>query len=191
MYLCEEYMLRNSIKIPYVKLTGYGSSFFKKNDFWNILTISWKEPINHPGRFIIKIMEPRHNGCETEGLFNVLEKHEIYLDEYENFFLNWASNFSGKIARDDEVYIAAWEIYLHCYDCLLVKYAKMEELLATIDQEASISDRLNSINKTILKFSDLYPYIIDSWSINIQRYIDNYNHWLPLLMDYYAQQNHR
>ena len=185
MYLCEEYMLRHSIKIPYAKLVNFGATFYKMDEYspWNILTINWKEPNRHPGNFHVRMIEPRHNGYDTGELLTVMEKHDIYLDEYEDFFFEWVTNFYGKVAREKEIYIAAWEIYLYCHDSLLVKYARMEELLETIDQDASLEERLKAINQTILKLNDIHPRIIEDWTLNMRKYIDHYNHWLPTLMD--------
>ena len=185
MYLCEEYMQRHSLKFPYAKLVNFGANFFKKSDvYWYLLTVSWKEPTRHPGNFIIKIMQPQHNGYEDNTLFHIVKDWVVHLDEYEDFFLDFANNFDGKFARDDEVYIAAWETYLYCYDFLLVKHAKMSELLATIDQDASVSDRLEAINQTMLKLYDSHPKLVEHWSLNMRKYTEHYNHWLPALVDF-------
>ena len=185
MYLCEEYMFRHNIKIPYAKLVEFGASFLKLDEGpWNILTILWKEPTRHPGNYVIKIIQPRHNGYETGRLFETNLENSIYLDEYEKYFFNFASKFNGKIARGEEITIAAWETYLYCYDSLLVRHAHMEELLATIDQSLSFSKRLMAIEETVLKLSDLHPRVIESWSVNMLKYIDQHNDWLPVLVDY-------
>ena len=183
MYLCEEYILRNSLKFPYVKLVEFGANFIKNGSKWNILTINWKEPTTHPGHFIIKIVEPIHNGYKMDMLFkNVIDEGIVHLDEYEDFFIKWASDFNYRIARNNEVKIAAWETYLYCYDSLLVNFARMEELLTTIDQEAPVSERLRAIDETVFKLQSFS--IIENWSNVMRKYITYNNNWLPELVDY-------
>ena len=185
MYLCEEYMLRHSIQIPYAKLVDFGATFIKRGDCWNILTICWKDPTTHPGYYLVRVVKPIHNGYKADRLFEPVEPDEqVNLEEYEDHFCQWAANFPGKIARDEEIKIAAWEIFLYCYDSLLVSYARMEELLATIDSDALFADRLKAVDNTMTKLYDRQPRIVENWSLHMRKYIDHYNHWLPALADY-------
>ena len=81
MYLCEEYMARHNIKVPYAKVVNFGANFIKNSNLWNILTVTWKEPKAHPGHFVIKVLEPQHNGYEAGSLFVAMEEYVIYYDE--------------------------------------------------------------------------------------------------------------
>ena len=60
-----------------------------------------------PEHFSIKILEPKHNGYEIGHLFTSKSDAEanIYLDEYEQYFLNFAKNFHGEMARGEEAKI--------------------------------------------------------------------------------------
>lgn len=185
MYLCEEYMSRHSIKIPYAKLVDFGANFIKQGDRWNILTVCWKDPTIHPGYFLIRVIKPIHNGYKFERLFESdAPDEQVYLEQYEDFFYQWAANFPGQIARDEQIKIAAWETFLYCYDSLLVSYARMEELLATIDPDAPVASRLQAVDETMIKLYDRQPRIVENWALHMRKYIDHYNHWLPALVDY-------
>jgi hypothetical protein len=179
-------MSRHSLKIPYVKFVEFGSNFIRNGNKWNLLIISWKVPASHPGYFIIKVLDPIHNGYKSERLFTEIpvEQHQIYLDEYEDFFIGWCSGLlraNKYVARDSEIKVAAWETYLYCYDSLLVNYARMEELLVTVDQDKTMIERAKAIDDVILKLQD--SFIVEHWNNVMKKYIINYNHWLPLLMD--------
>ena len=182
MYLCEEYLERHNIKIPYVKHVHSGCVFFKPADnHWCLLTIVWKEPTGRPGIYHVRIYEPIHNGFKDGLLFEQINEKKLFLDEYEDYFLEWRKGIV-KVARGPEVQLTAWEICLRCYDGLLANYVTKQDFLSTIDHDLTVESRLKSLDKIMAYFKEAFPLFLEAWEMDVRRYTEGYAHWLAELV---------
>jgi hypothetical protein len=182
MYLCEEYMVRHLIDIPYVKHIDSGCVFFKKKDHhrWSLLTINWQEPTWRPGIYHIRQYLPIHDGYKQGAIFNQFSEEKVHLDEYENYILEWRDGVK-KIADGKEVRLAAWEICLYCYDTLLAMYVCRENFMASVNPELSIELRAEALDEVILYFKQHFKFFYEAWQSDLRRYIEGYAYWLAKL----------
>ena len=186
-YPCEDYMERHNIQISYIKSINSGCVFFKYKGFfdqiaeWHLLTINWKEPTWHPGAYYIRTYKPVHDGYKNK-LFAQLSEDKVYLDDYEDYFISWIKT-TAKSAKGQEVELVAWEIYLYCYDSLLVNYISQPGLVATIDTDLAVSERLDAIRRVVFEFKKKCPVFVEAWQMVVSQYLEGYSHWLADLID--------
>ncbi len=182
MYLCEEYLKRSGIKIPYVKHVNSGCVFFKDiNNHWHLLTINWQEPTWRPGVYHIRTYEPRHNGFRDGILFTQLNEKKLFLDEYEDYFLEWRKNII-KVPPQKELRLITWEICLICYDGLLASYVSKQDFLSTLDANLPVEYRLEALDKILLYFADKLPLFVEVLNMDVRRYTKEYADWLSELV---------
>jgi hypothetical protein len=182
MYLCEEYLKRHGIDIPYVKHIRSGCAFFKPADNnWYLLTINWQEPTWRPGVYYIKTYEPIHNGYRDGVLFEQLTENKLFLDEYEDFFLEWRKNVV-RLPWQKELRLITWEICLYCYDGLLASYVSKQDFLSTIDPSLSVESRLESLDKILIYFQNKLPLFVEALNMDMRRYSKEYANWLAELV---------
>jgi hypothetical protein len=182
MYLCEEYLERHSIKIPYVKHIRSGCVFFKPTDNnWYLLTINWQEPTWRPGSYSIRTYEPRRNGYRDGLLFQQVNEKKLFLDEYEDYFLEW-KKYVLRVPLQKELRLITWEICLCCYDNLLASYVSKQDFLSTIDPDLPAATRLASLDKILQYFEDKLPLFVEALKMDVRRYTNEYANWLAELV---------
>ena len=182
MYLCEEYLGRHGIKIPYIKHIRSGCAFFKPTDNnWYLLTINWQEPTWRPGVYYVRTYEPRHNGYRDGVLFGQLTEKKLFLDEYEDFFLEWRKDIV-RLPWQEELRLITWEVCLYCYDGLLASYVSKQDFLSTIDPDLPAESRLKSLDKVLVYFQDKLPLFVEALNMDVRRYSKEYANWLAELV---------
>jgi len=171
MLLCEEYLKRNKINLPFVHHVESGYLFFKDeiDDKISrlIMSIGWDSNI-----YIIKFLSPSRN-----SLFQTIGKEMwIEWDNYESFLLNWANEANSKslISSKEEVKLFAWETFCYCFDDQICKFDKDKNLLASLDASISHKERLGRINLFLGKDERLF----NSWHNKVLPLTENYCYWL-------------
>jgi hypothetical protein len=183
MYLCEEYLQRHGILIPYVKHVSSGHVFFKykEKEIWHLLSIKWVEPTWRPGCYYIKVFRPIHDGYKNGLLYEEILENKIFLDEYEDYFVKWKEDI-GKISSQKELRMTAWEICLYCYDNLLANYVSKQDFFSTVDPTLPMEIRLQSLDKLLLYFKDRLPLFVETLNMDLIRYARGYSDWLVELV---------
>jgi hypothetical protein len=178
VYLCEEYMLRHAIHIPYVRHVNSGCVFYKEGEVtWRLLTINWTAPSWHPGAYYVRKYIPLHDGYAESKLFHLIDESKVCLDEYEDYFLAWRKNVT-QIASGPMSKLAAWEVCLCCYDSLLTNYIAMPDFQLILDQDVPGDQRLSALERVIGYFQKNFTFFAEAWQTEIYRYLDGYAYWL-------------
>jgi hypothetical protein len=188
MQLYEEYLKRSGIKsCEIVKHVDKATIFYKSDSdqYWRILYIRWIEPIIHPGHYSIKILKPMHDigvvSLDKSFLENILRiDKKLHWDEYEEFILGWSKTISYKdVAYTKErAYIAAWEMFLCCFDGILAKSGCSHLFFPTIDTKISIKRRCSQIDESIKYCRKYIPNVYFAWVERMKRYLDYQCFWL-------------
>ncbi|MCK9458309.1 MAG: hypothetical protein M0R80_01545 [Proteobacteria bacterium] len=145
------------------------------------MTINWQEPTWRPGVYYIKTYEPIHNGYRDGVLFEQLTENKLFLDEYEDFFLEWRKNVV-RLPWQKELRLITWEICLYCYDGLLASYVSKQDFLSTIDPSLSVESRLESLDKILIYFQNKLPLFVEALNMDMRRYSKEYANWLAELV---------
>src|SRR5271154_5207507 len=102
MRLFEEYLNRHKITdVPVVHHCTTGALILRTTDAsvwnnkWVLVTIRWKHDDYHPGRYIIEMNSPVHDGFHTDTIFTQWPPIEKKWHEYEDFLLEWSDNLKG------------------------------------------------------------------------------------------------
>ena len=180
MYLCEEYMRRHSLDGFFAKQVPSGCVFFKTDDFtqWKLLKIKWIPPTYHPGHYDIRTHTPIHDGHRDGLMWRESSYREVFLEEYEDYFFKWKDSICDVAKGNREIKLAAWEIYLYCYDSLLFRVAQREEILQSIDISLPTTKRVLALEKIIENLYNEYESLVYAWHNDINRYLKSYSHWL-------------
>lgn len=190
MYLIEEYLDRNELKgVRFVRHVTHGSLFFKTDSdpLWRILWIKWREPSYHPGTYCVRALRPIHNGGPTRNLFENPTRRDkvLHWDEYEDFMIDW----SRSVAQDSvpvckkEVYLAAWETLLYCYDLEVARNGFSGHFFATIDLSLSTDDRYEALMAVISYIASDMPNLHEAWEYEMMPYVRSHSSWLVELVE--------
>jgi hypothetical protein len=175
MFICEEYVQRHKIKMPIIKRISFGSLFFKTdNSMWKMLTITWKEPHNHPGYYNIRILNPIHDGGTRGRCTDLITEDEIYVDEYEEFVLDFLKTVKKVPTTRKEACNAAWEFSLYIFDTEIAKIANSFLSQSFLILDLDIHQREGFIHWLVGKV----PLFREFWSGEILRTIDNHQYWM-------------
>jgi hypothetical protein len=194
MYLFEEYLIRNSIEVPYVKHTQLGSVFYRWNNSWRILQIRFIENSNHPGYYQIKCLEPSghrydKSGSDRSGVsLRRVDESQIYWDQYQSFFLNWCDRLP-EVATDEQAKVAAWEMCIYCFDTLLLNYVNSEDFYNALNPDLSFErrcvfiDRVYGTIRRDERNSKIREPIIKFWEGEMVPMLKYYLEWLVKLVE--------
>lgn len=180
MLLCEEYLKRHSIDIPWIKHTQCAVLFYKDIDIstWLVQHIEWHHPEFHPGSYSIETLCAYHNGFNERAAFRHINTEIIQWDEYEPFLLEWLST-PRQIARTpDEITIASWEMIIQCWDRGLIRHIHFDKLTESIDHDVPLLKRLKHIDDCLEYFSRQQHEFVEMWQGDFQFYRDNYAQWM-------------
>lgn len=200
MNLCEEYLSRHHIDIPFARHNIYGDFFptgssycFIKDSFWNLLSIKWFQETNKVGYYNIQKIEPNSNGfifLENQYSFTAYNKINknlltrlnnpvsIYYDDFEDFVLSLSFQ---TVTNDQEVMIVLWEMFLRSLDDNIVHYNLFDKLSRSFFTENK-SDRFNIILENIEYLHSNNLEIYNKWKDRFFPFSNNYSYWLAKII---------
>lgn len=195
MRLAEEYLLRNSSCVPLVNHAHHGSVLLVRPEVrnatrWLLCVFDWEDDDSHPGTYLLNNFHPIHDSYQDGKLF--IPKHSpirLEWDEYEDYFLrNWLPEARGYTAvrgSHRDVVLAAWEMFLYCYDSWFVRQShSLKELVyKSIDTELPFADRYLGYQDTLVYLTTHFPQILKAWKYNVLCYFQNYSDWLAKLVE--------
>ncbi len=199
MLLQEEYLKRHRFTLPEVRHTLTTGSLILKavqaepQDRWVLVNIHWIDGSQHPGYYNVKIIKPIHNGCNSKELFVNLSCYPptfvLSYEEMEQFFLEFATYSHGTLHAIHDVKesnLAAWEIFLYCFDSFLASYAsyKLKSCIEnSIDFDLSTEDRHVAYFEAINVLMTEQSPVFDKYSSLIHTFAQNQLNWLATLVN--------
>ena len=186
MYLCEEYLQRHKIDVPYARHVERGAVFFRTqyDSSWRILSIEWKPQVVHPGEYLIKTFKPLHDGYQIKSLFEPTSKNlVVHWDEYDAFFVKWVAGLTLDLIATNvkSVHLAAWDMLLCCFDSL-AQGEYRQQLCAAADVSKSADERFAALQDALAFVSRYLPPIHEAWTYEISAYLRDYCYWVPKLL---------
>ena len=169
MNLCEEYIKRHNINIPYVPNIDWGSLFFKIDDQWRILVVNWKEASNHPGYYTFRTLKPVHDGWYAGKYFDRSEEQVVNLDNYEDYVLRFVSSVK-RCPNKDEIISIAWEMSLYIFDSLIAK--DVSSYVCKFDSnKLEFDDFVYWLSQKVMQFGNF-------WESDMESYVNGHMNWL-------------
>jgi len=189
MFLQEEYFQRHSIEIPLIKYAPRSVVFFKADNEWNIMDISWEECNYHPGKYRIVYYGPSYD-CNGD-IFNKLTGSDYcYWDEYEDFINLWVENLSqlNLEIQDTEIKcrLFAWEMFLHVFDGWVAKNISQTDLLyRSTSRNFDLYERLDAYNKlsSELSYNDGFNERLSIFKNKLKIFNRSYAFWLARIFN--------
>ena len=202
MRLYEEYFKRHGITdVPVVQHCSAGSLIIRSTDEsrrffssrWVLFSIRWKDHDHHPGQYHISIDRPVHDGYQQDQLFTAVDLgfcHSpitLKWDLYESFVLDLASHLPpvAPVVGDQEVIMAAWEMFVFSYDSWFLKqpHSVKKLLFESLDKENPIQLRYQNYQDVIVFISTHHPAILRSWKYEVLARVQNYANWLAAILN--------
>jgi hypothetical protein len=189
MFLQEEYLRRHEITgVPVVNHISSGSLLLRHERGWTLMTIAWKDPRNHPGKYYINFNSPVHNGYLKNDFFvkRLEQDLEVEWDQFQDYLLVWSKEVQGTaIVGEIELALAAWEIFSFCVDGWLVEgaditFRKMH--YSSVDLDLPLRDRYAAYQSALSYLGTNHPNMFMAFRNNVKGYLYNYCHWLGKLV---------
>jgi hypothetical protein len=190
MYLNEEYIKRNDLKIPLIVWSRRSSVFLRSQTTpykWYILASRWHDPDNHPGFYDIALNSVLHDGYEDGVLLQNIDKFEkCHSDQYEKQMLHMVNfcKLSGlKAIEGKDHTMAAWQIFLMMYDSWMADHMDGDffKLVGlSLDSKATRKSRMSAINQAINKVDKRGK---DVWVYTMLPLVQDYSDWLVKLIN--------
>lgn len=176
MILCEEYLTRHAIKVPLIRHANQGVVFYK-DGIWFAKQFHWHPPEYHPGMYVVTTERSLHNGLDRGRIFDVVEEITVQWDEYEQYLLQWASNFNCAPCSEQDIKAAQWEMLLRGCDRALIRHMNSSKLSISIDLDLPLDIRCGHIDACIEYFSRFDFKIYQLWE-SLSFYQQHYATWL-------------
>ena len=200
MRLYEEYCQRHGItSVPLAKHEQAGAiilripeGMLKNMPFgkWIMMTFEWKDSGVHPGRYVVEYSYPIHDGYLKGRLFNKYNVKELEWDEYEEYWLNWTKGLSLNghtpvpVCSDREVILAAWEMFVYCYDGWICKQSSELKCYIhnSMDLELAVQQRFAGYQNSLIYLTARQPGALKAWKYDVLSQVQHYSHWLADLL---------
>lgn len=175
MFLCEEYIKRHKLDIDFIKHVNWGCLFYQTMPGqWKVLTISWKEPANHPGYYLLNQLQPIKFNLSDGQFFKKNNETVFYVDDYEKLIYENTKDIIRCPKNEDEIINAAWEIGLYIFDSLIAK---------------QVSSYVCNLGGDLREFNDFMQWLVNKvpefhkfWHGEMSLYVDSHLNWLSYLI---------
>ena len=193
MRLYEEYFQRHNIIAPIIRHERTGSLILRTKGLsvsskWVLVSFYWSDNGVHPGHYVVEYSYPLHDGYLRNRLFQKYNVKELEWDEYEDYFLNWCrgllrDNYTEIIHGELEVILAAWQIFVYCYDGWICKQSSELKCYIhnSMDFELPVRERYKGYQNCLIYFTARQPSALKAWKYDVLGCIQNYAHWLAEL----------
>jgi hypothetical protein len=185
MKLQEEYLKRHGL--PYLPIYHTKNTYLilKVNSRPQILfNINWKEGQGRPGYYEMTYSKPNHNGYLNGEYFTKLDtEHILQYNEYSVFISRWVKNLDSVPITKEEVEIAAWEMFLCCFDGWILSKDLENVSFTTIDPAIPPFQRLANVNEFLDYLGNKEPLVYEIYQNNFV--FSPYAEWLVDLINCY------
>jgi hypothetical protein len=185
----EEYLKRHKLDVKLVKPVDHAVVFLRHNgeeasDF-QVLQIDYKHNEHHPGNYTVKSMRPMANGGKSRQMFEQIDGGPIEWDQYEDWVHQFMTAERSMRAVYDrtEVILVAWEMFCHCQDQAVSKYANHPSFFRSLDSSVPMIERFKSYQEIIYLIQKNDQQLFVFWRDDMMNnYIKRYCHWLAELL---------
>jgi hypothetical protein len=170
--ICEEYVRRNNFSNPYIRHVRTGSFYFGSTmKIWKFSFDKYGTPPN----FLVQLLDFSHNKCDSK----IISSFCFNSFEFEEFIFGLAKSHSfEKILRSRRaVFIAAWEMFLVCYDKLLAREMDPEILFETIDPMSTLTRRYKNFILATNYLKEHHSELFSRWQ-NLDHHARTYLYWI-------------
>jgi len=173
MNIAQEYMHRHKLNVPVVKHVQHGSLFFKEPDRkqWGIIAIDWQSADIHPGKYSFNLLFPTH---DSDHRHFKNSSFQIYWDEYESHFIKLQKQKTIFPSTEEEVYLAAWQIFCFICDTHMSRYATYDSFYKSLDPKLTIVDRYKNLMETLAFLEKHRVAYLSVWQDLVCRHIMHY-----------------
>lgn len=126
MRLCEEYLLKNSLRPNHARHVGKGFLYFEGGS--KLLAIEWVSPLPHPGYYEI-------SECVLNHRCHKLKSVRVDWDEYESHLLSWLSPERSLVFDRSEVFDLTWQYFLRRHEDVLLEALPISSIYKTVDEK--------------------------------------------------------
>lgn len=179
--LCEEYVKRHKISVPFARHVQCGSLFLEDHNDSLVILFHWKQAsIFRPGNYLVRVGKPVHNGCERGFCYitsKLIPQSVCYWDEFEDFLAGWSRSVDLVFGRQ-RVALKAWQIFLYCFDRRVANNIGPDALYDSIDLDLSVRERYKSMQETLRKLKANHDYLYQAWKNHMEGHLESYLHWV-------------
>jgi hypothetical protein len=206
MRLYEEYLARHNLeKLPLAHHCSCASMVVKIESLaqWSnlldqnisikmpnhaIIHIKWDHNDHHPGQYYINCLYPKHDGYNTDCLFQIHPIVNVKWHEYEGYIL---SHFTKRL-HGIKPYkgflpttMAAWEMFVYSCDGWFnkqggdIKYLLFESL----DKDNDLEKRWDYCQEILKKIQYMHSSVARCWKYDVCSKINSNAEWLADLIE--------
>ena len=174
MKLIEEYLKRHDLNVPMIYRQNNLVLFTKqKNEFpYHIHNLHLHKQQGHPNVYRMTVSRPIHNGFKGDKFVERLSEDEIPWEDYEASVVGMANKKSLALSNPMDIGLAAWEMFIHVYDSILVSYANNDAFYSTIDPNLSAEKRYENYKTVYAHFDGIKQ--TDGFRRELEKWMSNY-----------------
>lgn len=182
--LCEEYVQRNQLQLPFVRYVTKGCYVFKdKEQNYVLLFVSYKKNQNGGDRFgnhTITISKPILN-----DRFQVVHEVMETTDGFESFLFDWSRSleYSCLYYTKEEVCLAIWEIFLISHNKKISESISCNFVFDTINLELDIRERYCNYIQLFDYISKYHIDIFQIWRNDFLPITEEFMYWINDLVE--------
>lgn len=191
MRLQEEYLKRHNLGFKPIYHVRKAHVILKLHSRPQVVVeIKWEETIRRPGYYKFDFFNPNHDGYLDGNYFLSLgDPHYYQYDEYDKFIMRWVRNLNFVPIKLSQVKLAAWQMFLYCFDGWIAEHDLEEKTFRVIDPSFSEEERSNEIDH-FLDFLATYDTLVsDIYDSEFRKYENDYADWLAELIEFYSVVN--
>lgn len=166
MRLCEEYLVRNSLKPRHARHTRRGFLYFEGGE--KLLCIEWMEVGAHPGLY-------EFSECHLGRRCRTLSAEKVLWDDYESRLLSWKGSSAGIVFERDRVFSLTWEYFMRRHEDSLLGSFPLSRIHSTVDP--SNPSRLLDCMSLLDDLQSRDPQAADFWHSRAFDIVHLYCHW--------------
>ena len=152
-----------------------------------IFFIRWVHSDHHPGHYEASLHYQLHDAYVNDQILGHYSISNFKWHEYESFMTAYAKKFVGiHLVKDrDHAVLAGWEMFVSAYDGWFskqggdIKYL----LFQTLDDEISVSSRIEYISEILKKLSTCYPGVFRNWKYEVLNKVQYHADWFIDLVE--------
>lgn len=200
MLLCEEYLKRHCLSVPFVKCQKkiyFYTRYFNSDVIeWNLFSIEWEPSLAYRGSYTVKIYKPivstRYNYSnekilEKVQLEEIIEPFKLKQDEYEDYMYKIVSSHTNKniiVCGNLEIKLTLWEMFVYSNNCYFnLNYKHLSNyLFQSLDFTSSKEIRYAGY-KNFINHLDEKNELHCLWEAELEDHLSNYCYWLEDLLN--------
>jgi len=165
--LCEEYLLRNSLRPNHARHVDRGFLYFEGGS--KLLAIEWVSPLPHPGYYEI-------SECVLKRQCHKINSIRVEWNEYESHLLSWISRGRDPVFDKSEVFDLTWHYFLRRHEETLLDALPVSSIYKTVDDNnpSRIVDCLDLVER----IEPLKPEVSAFWKNRAFDVISLYCYWM-------------